>query len=814
MSLPAVSEIESGTSILFLGAGFSAEATNVNDEPIKDVLALIKLLLSAVGISSAEDYDLDTAAEEYHSVYGDAATARALHSNFRSKLVTDAQRTVVCQPWYRIYTTNYDDVVERICVEEKKPYTTKEIGDPVSPPMPDTTQLIHIYGNITRSSETEFKRHFLLTERQRDNSPFIKSAWMRRFHDDVLSAQSIVFVGFSLSDIDLRRLLGLLPADTLRKVHFITRAGTKRPILSRMGRFGTPHQVGLDGFAQHLGPKRNGPGVKQYLSVPASLQELNFSQQLSSNVSSNEIEHLLISGDADIAKFAQADIEGHPGSYTISRSANAYQRANQNAAGNRPILIHSDIGNGKTVFSLQIGYMYSQKKHRVFRLQREPENTGDIIGFLQAIESPALVILDDVLRFPTIASAIMAIGRSDIVILATVRSGALETAPDRVKSRLGGATFIEIDLNISQRDESQRVVSYLNENGLLGDYAELSEAEKLAFVEKTCRGQLRDVVLSLYQTGALHARVEQLLVNIQRLDKSPRDLIILSALLTYAGYQEMSQLLVLSDLVEYGGAYEELRQVLVEHELNSLVRIDAADLTIRSPALAEFILKRVFNVEVILEIARGALHVLDKYYLGDSDFEHLAKGLLKFSLYGRLIKSDAEISKVENFYDKCRVLSFAHNDPLFWVQRSICNMKRDDHFDISFRFVETAYGIARKRTNFDTYQIDNHHARLLLMQSKVDGVSPDGEREKQAQSLLSSVLARKSDDLYHPLSVMRLYAEIVDEWGGRLSTKQKNALKKVIDKAIASIAAFKHLDRFRNLNDLRTRLASASRRLT
>jgi|SRR5271165_1150621 len=193
MPLPEASIIEAGTSILFLGAGFSADATNVNDDRTKDVSGLIHFLLIGVGIDSAEGYDLDSAAEEYQLAHGDEKTAKALHSNFRSKIVTDEQRTIVCQPWYRIYTTNYDDVVERICIEETKPYTTKEVTDPVNPPMPDTAQLIHIYGNITRSSEAEFKRHFLLTESQRDNSPFIKSPWMRRFHD---SSWTVTFTNY------------------------------------------------------------------------------------------------------------------------------------------------------------------------------------------------------------------------------------------------------------------------------------------------------------------------------------------------------------------------------------------------------------------------------------------------------------------------------------------------------------------------------------------------------------------------------------------------------------------------------------------
>jgi hypothetical protein len=113
--LPEVSDIETGTSILFLGAGFSAEATNINDENIKDTSGLISYFLGKVGITSSEGYDLDAAADEFQQVHGDEATVAALHSNFRVKAVTEDQATIVCQPWRRIYTSNYDDVIETIC---------------------------------------------------------------------------------------------------------------------------------------------------------------------------------------------------------------------------------------------------------------------------------------------------------------------------------------------------------------------------------------------------------------------------------------------------------------------------------------------------------------------------------------------------------------------------------------------------------------------------------------------------------------------------------------------------------------------------
>lgn len=812
MTLPLASTIEAGTSILFLGAGFSAEAKNTNDEDIKDVSTLITYLLGKVGITSPDGYDLDTAAEEFQKAHGDEATVVALHSNFRTKVYTDDQATIVIQPWRRIYTTNYDDVIETICSDSRKSITTHGVNDPVSQPVPGMTQLLHIYGNIGRASAHEFATTFLLTERQRDNSPFLKSSWMRAFHDDVLAASSLIFVGFSLTDIDMRRLLGLMPPEVLQKIHFVNHPSTKRPILTRMSKFGTPHPIGLSALAAHLGTKRPGAPVRSYAALPVAMQEMFFTPKVTTSISATDLERLFISGALDLDKLSQADISAEPGAYTISRSRNAYKRAGNNASGSMPILVNSEIGNGKSIFADQIGYQYAQKNYRVFKFQREPDNIGAVLAYLQTLDGPVLLVFDDVMRFPKLPASILEMRKNNIIVLATVRTSFLDTSASAVKSRLANMTSVAIDLDSPSRDEALRIVEYLTVNGLLGDYADLSASEKLAFVEHTCGGQLRDIVLSLYDRGILHTKVEDLLVNIQKLDKGAQDLIIFSALLTQTGYQGLSEVWLLSELLDYSGAFEDLRTSLNKHELGSLVRINEGDLSIRSPALAEFILKRVFNLETILDVVKRGLASVHSHFSSEDDLVKMAKGLLKFSVYGRIIKNDRENAIIEKFYDDCRMFSFAANDPLFWVQRSICAMN-DKQFDISFRFIETAYGLARRLRNWDNYQIDNHKARVLLTQSRENGVSTDGSREQDAITLLQSVLARKDDDLYHPLSVMRIYAEIVDRYSHTLAPEQKGPLKHSIETAIRSISKFKHPDRFRNLTELQKRLAGAIKTL-
>jgi hypothetical protein len=101
MPLPGIEDIESGRSILFLGAGYSAEATNGLNEKIKTASQLTKQFLDACGVIDHDDYDLEAAAEEYQRQHNDIA--QLLHDNFSSASVTDAQKIVVCQPWYRVY---------------------------------------------------------------------------------------------------------------------------------------------------------------------------------------------------------------------------------------------------------------------------------------------------------------------------------------------------------------------------------------------------------------------------------------------------------------------------------------------------------------------------------------------------------------------------------------------------------------------------------------------------------------------------------------------------------------------------------------
>jgi hypothetical protein len=136
-------------------------------------------------------------------------------------------------------------------------------------------------------------------------------------------------------------------------------------------------------------------------------------------------------------------------------------------------------------------------------------------------------------------------------------------------------------------------------------------------------------------------------------------------------------------------------------------------------------------------------------------------------------------------------------------------------FDISEQFVATAYAKAKELPSFDTYQIDTHCAKLLLTRARDEGVSPAAQDELRAQNLLSGVIARRKDDLYHPLSIMRLYAEIVRERGDELDLEQRAVMRRAVDRARDSVNEFpdRMTGRFRGISALRAMLDEARTRL-
>src|SRR5271165_178338 len=100
----------SGRAVLFTGAGFSRGAINLRGEAFKNGSQLAELFAKKAGLSGP--VGLEEAAEEFISIHGPDALVAELQGEFKTSQILPTHRQLAKVPWRRIYTTNYDDVIE------------------------------------------------------------------------------------------------------------------------------------------------------------------------------------------------------------------------------------------------------------------------------------------------------------------------------------------------------------------------------------------------------------------------------------------------------------------------------------------------------------------------------------------------------------------------------------------------------------------------------------------------------------------------------------------------------------------------------
>ena len=195
-----------GDAILFVGSGFSRNAINSLGEKLKTGEEFSKYLLD--GLCIQEKVPLRTASSIFFEKKGVNELYRILRQEFKIKSITNDQKILLSIPWKRIYTTNYDDVVERGFIENNKTIDSVILQD--SCLRRGTFPLcIHINGYVDKINKDSFNHDIRLTEESYDSDTIKSSEWLDLLRGDIKLSNAVFFVGCGLdeSDIELRWLL-------------------------------------------------------------------------------------------------------------------------------------------------------------------------------------------------------------------------------------------------------------------------------------------------------------------------------------------------------------------------------------------------------------------------------------------------------------------------------------------------------------------------------------------------------------------------------------------------------------------------------
>jgi hypothetical protein len=223
----ALAKLLDGTAVMFAGAGCSDEAINLRGRPFLRGPGLAKHFAERAGIADTI-LSLDDAAEAFVERHGDNALIREIQNEFTAKSIADCHVQLGNLPWRVIYTTNSDDVLEEAYKKNSKmlvPVTAGE--DPFSLPKGQTL-CVHLNGFVGKLSLGTIGTELKLTESSYLSVELADSPWASAFRYDINTAGAVFFLGYSLYDLDIRRILFDNPA-LQKKCFFYPRQTRGRP---------------------------------------------------------------------------------------------------------------------------------------------------------------------------------------------------------------------------------------------------------------------------------------------------------------------------------------------------------------------------------------------------------------------------------------------------------------------------------------------------------------------------------------------------------------------------------------------------------
>lgn len=383
------SRLSTGNSILFTGAGFSLGTTNTlgNEPPLAKGLS--RQISQLAGIE--EDEDLKYTANLYLKFNSEPTELLTLlKDNFILKSVSSYHETICSINWKRFYTTNYDDSIELACIANDIRVEAIDIdsnprdfivGKPVS---------VHLNGAAKQAIVTDLNCKMKLSNSSYlSPDSFVNSPWRSVFKRDLETCSAIVFAGYSLYDFDVQKLLFELP-HLKDKTYFVTREGASFKETFEISQFGHVLAIGIEGFAEIVGNISLDENDKDMELLPEAFELREIKS--SGKVDDDAVTSLLLYGDYSNDQVDLAVSKNYSIPFIIRRDT--IDKVLSFVDSGKHVLVHSDLGNGKTVFLDSVSAHLTSNGIKVYFLANEDGNYLQDIELIAKNKDKTVLIVD------------------------------------------------------------------------------------------------------------------------------------------------------------------------------------------------------------------------------------------------------------------------------------------------------------------------------------------------------------------------------------------------------------------------------------
>lgn len=762
--------IGTGGAVLFVGSGYSRGSLSVQG----DELPIAEGLANAIGELGGFDADKDLryASERFMREKDPAQLVDMLVERFSVKAASEHHVEISTAKWRRIYTTNYDLMIERAAESKGLVIKSVDIDSSVRENARSHNICVHLNGSIrslgVESLDATFK---LTTSSYLSPISFLTSPWHFIFKKDLELSSAIVFVGYSLYDIEVQRILHEMP-EFKEKTYFVTHEGESEKQKYTLNLYGNVLTIGAQGFGELL--KKELPRFSAKTAGEVLSLERYVPEDVPESPRDSDVDKMLMFGSIP-DQFIDASLDKSGAPIVVSRDAMADARR---ILATKNLAVVSDFGNGKTIFLRMLKSALAQEGGDIYTVgPSDPAQFGDM-EILASNGGKSIVVIDDYEQHLDLIRAFASLSAPNVKLVFSARTNTHERHSQELID--AGLDYSEVAIDQLSKPEVDSLIDIFDNAGLWGDLASLDHPRKVDAIAEGNRGQLSLTLLGVLESPQMRERVSGIIAPLLANPKFKDTIFAVSLLQSLAAPLTVS---LISDVALNDAIFSpNLRS---EEGFKQIFRIESGRVSTKSSLFAISMLRNQFKGTYIVD---RLLEVITSFVGRDvaPEKERVFKELLRFSNVERLLP-DGPTKKANllRYYEELkRRADWLKKDPHFWLQYAMTQMQYQDYVKAQ-TFLDQAYALARSKHNYHTIQIDTQQARMWLEQSVaslVEGSSEAYSYFEKANSLLRSV---PSD--MHKFWQLSRYQAVFERQYDRFNKGQKVNFEQATKNAAADI---------------------------
>lgn len=778
-------------AILFAGSGFSYGAKTINKGSFKTGLQLRDYLAEKCDVAGTQN-SLSSVADYYVDYSDKSSLVEDIRNVFTLQEVAPHHDTILSIPWKRIYTTNYDEVIERASINNNIPLTPVTVSDSIDT-YPKNNICVHINGYINKLNTDTIDKEFKLTDRSYDCETLRGLPWFDFMERDFYSAKAIIVIGFSMqSDVDITRILS--SPMVASKVVFVSKPGMDRIERNIQKKYATVEEIGVEGFANMLEEKKK-------LFVPYMNPEYEYSSFIyehltpikPAEITLSDYTHFYFSGFYNDNFFSKNRFGEYE--HVVCRKAiDIFMRERHS---HKVFLAISSLGNGKSVFCELIRNELRSEDVNVFTFKQDTVDIFDDIAQICSLKKRSVVIIDDYYKHLDKLKYFRTYGIDNITFLLTARQSKLAINYRKLINSLGISEneIKPLYLYVLEPEECEQLATLLtNENLISSAIPHQSIEETTEYLIKQCKQSLSNIVLELFNSSYIKSELETLINNAISDENEDIQMLTIIALCNSVMNLGLSLTEMLSLLnIEY------LKLSMRESQIiNELFDVKTDTIEVNSSIIARSLLYSIIAPELLKKSLVKLTLAADKTYKTYPKYEELLKALISHSNFAPITRKENKlgISQIKQYYEEIRGTQFCKTNPFYWEQfASICIDARD--FPTASQCIENAYRVAESIYKFVPFQICTINADLLLSQLLTNvGNITDTESIINiicdAHTLLIKYYSHEENNHYHIFKVAQKIVTIFNFYVDKFNNRQ---LSIYIEKVVS---LRKYLDDYQN----------------